>query len=600
MNLATMRTKYFPIVFIGAGILFMGLFFMFYSLVFEAIYDILDQQNTRLLTRVSAGITHSETRLKRESGILHAGRSVRRKVKSLSDDAKQPRLVTALYESVISWSEQVNGTRYRGVMYLDRAQRPIIALDLTDIQTTSSLVNETNFSSEKYLSEILVDAWEGKRMNLGDSWGIVLNDSSNVIRTMYPIAARKKGEVNGYVVIDRPLSSVIDWLPEVDRELIVIDTKNQQIIFDSSTHETSGLDIHSAYPELGISLLEIEAVADDQFKIFTRGGKEYIGSRSVLESPGWTLIITVNTEAYIAKHKIQGLALIISSILFVVIAGGAIYALVIRVRRRTDELIRANEVVSEHNHMLAQELQTAHDMQMRLMPQDAPKLDGFEIEGRCLPATEVGGDFFQYFPLVNQRFAVVLADVTGHGMQAAIPTMVLSGLLDNQMKSHSEPDDLLKQLNDSLYRVLDKRTFICFCVVEIDPILRKVRVSNAGIPYPYIFRAKSGSIDEIALAALPLGIRAETGYSIYEEEMDEGDFLVFCTDGIIEAQNNNDELFGFERTAGCIQRAGMRSLSAKELVDELLVEVDEFTGGSQQMDDQTVVAIKVNYHPCAE
>lgn len=600
MNLATMRTKYFPIVFLGAGILFVGLFLMFYGLVFEAIYDILDQQNTRLLARVSAGITHSETRLKRESGILHAGRSVRRKVKSLSDDANQPKLVTALYESVISWSEQVGGTRYRGIMYLDRVQRPIIALDLTNIQTRSSLVNEANFSSGTYLSEILVDAWEGNRLNLSDSWGIVLNDSSNVIRTTYPVAARKKGEVNGYVVIDRPLSSVIDWLPEVDRELIVIDTKNQQIVFDSSTHETSGLDIQSAYPELGTSLFEVQAAPDDQKVILTRGGKEYLASCTVLERPGWTLIITVRTEGYIAKHKIQGLALIISSILFVVIAGGAIYTLVIRVRRRTDELIRANDVVSEHNHMLAQELQTAHDMQMRLMPQETPKLDGFEIAGRCLPATEVGGDFFQYFPLVKQRFAVALADVTGHGMQAAIPTMVLSGLLDNQMKSHSEPDDLLKQLNDSLYRVLDKRTFVCFCVVEIDPILCKVRVSNAGIPYPYIFRAKSDTIDEVALAALPLGIRADTDYSIYEEQMDEGDFLVFCTDGIVEAQNNDDELFGFERTAGCIQRAGMRSLSAEELVDELLAEVGEFSGDSQQMDDQTVVAIKVNSLLCAQ
>ena len=592
MNFSIMRTKYFPVVFIGAGILFIVLFSMFYSLVFEAIYDILHQQNKRLLTRISTDITNAETRLKRESGILHAGRSVRRKLKSLSDKEKNPAIVTALYKSVISWSEQIDRTRYRGITYLDRFQRPIITLDLNNIQTGSSLVDQTDSRSREHLSATLLESWDGKRKTLSGSWGVILSDSSRVLRTIYPIAARKKGEINGYLGVDRPLASVIDWLPEADRELIVIDSNNNKIIFDSSTREKSGFDLQSVYPELGASVFKNEDLSETYFKAFTQGDNEYIASSTMLQTPEWGLIITVTTEAYIAKHKAQGLALIISSILFVAITGGSIYALVIRVRRRTDELIQANEVVSEHNHKLAEELQTAHDMQMRLMPQEAPILDGFEIEGRCKPATEVGGDFFQYFSLLNKRFAVTLADVTGHGMQAAIPTMVLAGVLDNQMKSHSEPDDLLQQLNDSLYRVLDKRTFVCFCVIEIDPVLRKVRVSNAGIPYPYIFRIKSNTIDELALTALPLGLRAQSEYSIYEEDLDEGDYLVICTDGIVEAQNLQSEHFGFDKTADCIHHASVHSLSAKELVDALFAEVNKFADGSLQMDDQTVVAIK--------
>ena len=263
-----------------------------------------------------------------------------------------------------------------------------------------------------------------------------------------------------------------------------------------------------------------------------------------------------------------------------------------RVARRTLELERANKVVSKHNELLKQELQTAHDMQMGLMPTENPTVAGFDIVGRCRPATEVGGDFYQYFPLKDGRIIITVADVTGHGMQAAVPTMVFSGLLDTQIEYTSTPHELMPRLNNSLHRILERRTFVCFTVGELDPRHNRVRLSNGGCPYPYLYRASSQTVDEIALSALPLGIRAESSYSVAELFLEKGDLVVLCSDGIIEAANGAGELFGYERTLETIRQAGMAGYNGAELVDQIFAQLESFTGGGMQEDDQTMVVIR--------
>ena len=226
------------------------------------------------------------------------------------------------------------------------------------------------------------------------------------------------------------------------------------------------------------------------------------------------------------------------------------------------------------------------------MPLENPVVDGFDIVGSCRPATEVGGDFYQYYPLSGSRIAVTLADVTGHGMQAAVPTMVFSGLLDTQIGYTSAPHDLMPRLNNSLHRILEPRTFVCFTVAELDFEYSRVRLSNGGCPYPYIFRADSGTIDEITLSALPLGIRAQSTYTVEEITLNEHDLVVMCSDGIIEAANSAGELFGFERTAEAIRSAGICRYSGAEMLNHLFFELESFTETCAQEDDQTMVVIR--------
>ena len=268
-----------------------------------------------------------------------------------------------------------------------------------------------------------------------------------------------------------------------------------------------------------------------------------------------------------------------------------------RVRERTKELEETHRKLEEaQTQLIAEledELQTAHDMQMGLMPIESPRIQGFDISGRCLPANHVGGDFFQYFPLSDNRLAISLADVTGHAMEAAVPVMMFSGVLESEIKHGESLVDLFASLNQTLHKTLDKRTFVCFAMGELDTVTRKFRLSNGGCPYPYHFKAASGDISELQVDAYPLGVRAEATYPVIEAQLESGDRIVFCSDGIIEAENSQEEMFGFERTAETIKKGCQDDQSAPQLLDYLISEVKSFTGETPQGDDQTIVVLRV-------
>ena len=259
------------------------------------------------------------------------------------------------------------------------------------------------------------------------------------------------------------------------------------------------------------------------------------------------------------------------------------------IREQQDRLKAQEELARE----LEEELQVAHEMQIGLMPADSPHIPGFDIAGRCIPANPVGGDFFQYFPLADGRLAISLADVTGHAMEAAIPVVMFSGILENQMEAGYSLEELFPRLNRSLQRILDRRTFVCFEMGELDPAARIFRFANSGCPYPYHFKASTGEVAELQVDAYPLGVRADTAYSTLEVKLEEDDRVVLCSDGIIEAENAAGELFGFERTAEVIYRGCRENLSAAELLDRIIGEVKMFTGDVPQGDDQTMVVLAV-------
>ena len=118
-----------------------------------------------------------------------------------------------------------------------------------------------------------------------------------------------------------------------------------------------------------------------------------------------------------------------------------------RVARRTRELESATALIEEQKRELEEELVKAHEMQMRLMPESAPQVAGFDLAGECRTATHVGGDFFQYYDLDQNRLSISLADVTGHAMEAAIPVVMFSGILRSQMEMDSPLEELLDRLN---------------------------------------------------------------------------------------------------------------------------------------------------------
>ena len=243
---------------------------------------------------------------------------------------------------------------------------------------------------------------------------------------------------------------------------------------------------------------------------------------------------------------------------------------------------------------LEEELETARELQMSMMPKSPPSIEGFDIAGRCIPASCVGGDLYQYFTLPNNRLAISMADATGHAMEAAIPVVMFSGILRSQMEMDSPLEELLDRLNRSLHSTIAKRTFICLSHGELNTNSRTMRLSNSGCPYPYLYRAATGRVEELQLDAYPLGVKLSSNYQVMDVKLEDGDRVVSCSDGIIEAGIPSEEMFGFHRTSETIRAlCAERGSSSEEIIDGILKRVNDFTGDCAASDDMTCVVVAV-------
>ena len=275
----------------------------------------------------------------------------------------------------------------------------------------------------------------------------------------------------------------------------------------------------------------------------------------------------------------SGLAL---SLLALVLVSG--YGL----RRRRDQRRAERALIRE----MEAELQDARRMQMSLMPTASPDTTGIDIAGSCVSANHVGGDFYQYFPQ-DDGITISLADVTGHAMEAAIPAVMFSGILDKQMEFPGDLEERFGSLNRSLCRSLGDHTYVCLSMLDLDPSSGSMRVANCGCPYPLHYRLATGQIEEIQVEAYPLGIRPDTEYAAKEVSLEPGHYVVLHSDGFSEATNAEEQLFGFDRTMEVIRQGCSEGLSPEDLIGRLIGEVKAFTGDEPQADDMTCVAIKV-------
>ena len=603
------RTRHFPIIFAVAGVLFAGLFIAFYLLVFDSIRGIFTVQDHSTLTELIADASVHHQTVLRETKILHRSRGIQRHFASMTEERPSQDIVRSLQRRLLDWHAQLVESPYRGATYVNVHLEPIATIDFNlhgrlgssyeDAGGVDAVYSTTETDEEAVRSNpVLMQSWGSAPPISTGTYVLQLSDSTQVLRTIFPILDRKTKETIGHFAIDRPTAS--SWIPEEDQELLIVDRNRNHVVYSSANAQAAGhsVDRFHSHIEQAFDGTEEDGLAT---AMLTHAGDELLLNRMTATDPQWEITTVMRLNSYTSGPRSRGRLLIAASLLFVAIAGYSIYSLTIRVRRRSEaledanaELEQANEVVSEHNRLLEDELQTAHDLQMRLMPQENPTVSGFDIVGRCIPATEVGGDFYQYFPVADERVVIALADVTGHGMKAAIPTMVFSGLLDTQVNYSTTPEELMPRLNSSLHRVLEPRTFVCLSLGELDPQRSRLRLSNGGCPYPFLYRASTQQVEEVDLSAFPLGIRAESTYGVEEVDLDEGDVVVMCSDGIIEAGNEAGELYGFDRIAEAIRQAGRRQMRSQEIIDHLFGDVEQFVQDSEQADDQTVVVIRVD------
>jgi predicted ester cyclase len=250
-------------------------------------------------------------------------------------------------------------------------------------------------------------------------------------------------------------------------------------------------------------------------------------------------------------------------------------------QQRLDQELREREQVE-------QELQVARGIQQASLPKEAPALEGWQFTPYYQPAREVGGDFYDFFELPDERLGIVVGDATSKGVPAALVMASARSMLRAVARASNPPGDVLGKVNDSLVTDIPPNMFVtCFYAI-LDPKSGHLVYANAGHDMPYLHR-RNGDTEELRARGMPLGLMPSMSYEEKEIALDVGEGVFFYSDGLVEAHDPKGEMFGFPRLRALVGEHG----EEQALGDFLLEELYSFVGeGWEQEDDITLLTLE--------
>ena len=253
------------------------------------------------------------------------------------------------------------------------------------------------------------------------------------------------------------------------------------------------------------------------------------------------------------------------------------------------ENARLYEQVARDEARMERDLQAAKRIQGALL-RPAPTDDyGVDVAARYLSAREVCGDLYDFLRYGPQQLGIALGDVSGKGTAAALYGAVSIGIMRSLTPQKLQPAEMLRQMNQLVGERRIEGRFMTACFATWQKGRQKLRVANAGQSQPLLY--KDGRCDKIELTGFPLGIFEDVTYDEWGVTLDSGDILVFHSDGIAETANSEGQLFGTERLRKLIEQH--HEISAAEMADRVLNEVDWFSQSAPLSDDRTLVVMKV-------
>jgi len=257
---------------------------------------------------------------------------------------------------------------------------------------------------------------------------------------------------------------------------------------------------------------------------------------------------------------------------------------------RVNTLLSLRDAIEKNNSLLVmqKELEIAKRILQSILPDGPPVMKKLAIYTRYLPMDRVGGDFFDFHVLDEDRIGVFTADVSGHGVPSAIIAAMLKVAFSLQKSIAREPDELLREINHILRGKFGK-SFITAIYAYIDMVAGTLSGSNAGHFPIVIHRKQDGTIHEFMPKGWAIGIRGEPMLTREEFALAAGDRIVLFTDGIIEARNKAGDLFGYETFLGHI--GTQRHLPPREFADFIIARMSEWTGQGDRFDDDVTLLV---------
>jgi len=238
---------------------------------------------------------------------------------------------------------------------------------------------------------------------------------------------------------------------------------------------------------------------------------------------------------------------------------------------------------------MEKELDLAAKIQEDFLPKQSPKLKNYEIAGSNVPCYQVGGDYYDFIPIDDDRLGIVIADVSGKGVGASLLMASLRAALQSELYPEYKIQEMARKLNDFVHRSSSPNSFITFFFCELNKKNGELSYINAGHNPPLVLD-KKGKVHRMESCGLCLGMFPEVDYEVKKVILNPGDTTVLFTDGITESRNKDNKEFEESRLIKLLQKHS--KLSALKLLEKINEEVDKFTVGAEKMDDQTLVIIQ--------
>ncbi|HEV8669572.1 MAG TPA: SpoIIE family protein phosphatase [Candidatus Limnocylindria bacterium] len=253
---------------------------------------------------------------------------------------------------------------------------------------------------------------------------------------------------------------------------------------------------------------------------------------------------------------------------------------------RVAQLVREQEAEVRARERISQELRVAQLIQQQFLPKTLPNLPGWQIAAFYRAAAEVGGDFYDFIDLPAGKVGLVVGDVTGHGVPAALVMATTRSVLRSEAPRLVSPGKLLERVNDFLHADIPQNMFVTCLYAVLDPATGTLTYANAGHDLPFVRRGNE--VVELRATGMPLGALPGMHYDEKEATLAPGDVMVLHSDGLAEAHDPQHVMYGFPRMRKLIGELG----TGHELIDGLLESLHAFTGPAwEQEDDITLVTL---------
>lgn len=244
----------------------------------------------------------------------------------------------------------------------------------------------------------------------------------------------------------------------------------------------------------------------------------------------------------------------------------------------------------EEENRLAQDLSTAREIQLQLLPKSRPLIQGLHTTAAYVPARHLGGDLYDFLPFGENRTLLAIGDVAGKATGAALYASLAVGMLRGHVMQHRcSPAQLLSHMNEELRQLHIDRRFVALTVALYDCGNRTLTVASAGLPPPRLVRR--GRVEEIAVEGMPLGLLADVRYHQTTLTLQPDDVVVLHTDGVYECVDSQGEDFGLERLDHELRKVARQPV--EEIAQGLIEATDRHIGSADPSDDRTLLVLKV-------